>query len=138
MIEIDPPLSCVRQDIETYDTVVPIFIGDAIQLTPDYPGGIQFRFKDGDKDKIVRFDWISSAMFCDTSFWSYENYPYITDLKGITGLYEVKGSSYLFRIQALGKAEPMYLSYHDHHHYIYFDSKFNWHITARGLEFSDA
>jgi hypothetical protein len=136
MIEINPGLSCVRQDIETYDTVVPIFIGDAIQLTPDFPGDIQFRFKDGDKDKIVLFDWVSSAMFCDKSLWSYENYPYITDLDGKTGLYEVLGSSYLLRVQGLGQNEPMH--YSDHHHYIYFDSKFNWHITARGLEFSDA
>jgi hypothetical protein len=136
MIEINPGLSCVRQDIETYDTVVPIFIGDAIQLTPDFPGDIQFRFKDGDKDKIVLFDWVSSAMFCDKSLWSYENYPYIADLDYENGLYEVKNSSYLLRVQKLGFSEIAYFA--DHHHYIYFDSKFNWHITARGLEFSDA
>jgi hypothetical protein len=128
--------SYVRQDLETYHSIVPIFIGEATQLTPRFPGEILFQFKKGDKDKIVRFDWVSSVMYCDELLWTRDNYPYVFALKGEPGLYEIKGSSYLLRVQGLGQNEPMF--YEDHRHYIYLDPEFNWHITACGLEISDA
>jgi hypothetical protein len=134
MIKINPDFSCVRQDHEAYDSLEVIFKHQGVQLKPRFPGDIGFQFKEGDKNKILRFDSVSSTMYCDEILWSYENYPYIYDLDFKTGLYEVLGSSYLQRIQsvALGAAVR------DHHHYIYFDREFNWHITARGLEISDA
>ncbi|MDO5658201.1 MAG: hypothetical protein Q4G36_07765 [Paracoccus sp. (in: a-proteobacteria)] len=118
-------VSIVKQDFESYSSLKLLFKGVARQLPPQFVGDLRLLFPEDDNAAIV-FDWVSSVMYCDEMLWSQESYPYFKDVAGTNGLFRVEGSSYLKRIE-LFLSEP-------HHHYIYFDREFNWHITARGIE----
>lgn len=123
-------ISFVRQDVETYTSLKRLFVGVAKQLTPEFVGDIKLKFPACDlhDECAIRFDWVSSVLYCDEMLWSLDSYPYFKDIdrkSRVSGLLCVEGSSYLARI------EPFFPN---HHHYIYFDREFNWHITARGIE----
>lgn len=119
--------SIVRQGNETYKGLTLLYAGVATQIAPEFVGDIKFRFpkSQASKRRIMRFDWVSSVLYCDELLWSKDSYPYFSDVNQTNGVYRVEGSSYLKRIENY---------FPDHLHYIYFDADFNWHITARGVE----
>ncbi|MDO5658163.1 MAG: hypothetical protein Q4G36_07550 [Paracoccus sp. (in: a-proteobacteria)] len=117
-------VSYIKQDFESYSSLQLLFRGVARQLLPSFVGDLRLLFPE-DNDTEIVFDWVSSVMYCDEMLWSQESYPYFKDVNRTNGLFLVKDSSYLKRIEFL---------FPDHHHYIYFDREFNWHITARGVE----
>jgi len=123
--------SYVKQDIENYTSIELLYKGIAKQLEPKFTGDIRFEFNCETGCEIISFDWVSSAMYCDEMLWNRINYPYFKDVNKTNGLYKVNKSSYLKRIQCCGYVEP--IIFLDHHHFIYFDQEFNWHITARGI-----
>ena len=118
-------ISFVRQDYEEYTSLKLLYKGIAKQLLPEFTGDIRFLFSEGEQEKKISFDWVSSVMYCDELLYSNSSYPYFKDVNRTNGVFLVEGSSYLKRIAN---------HFPDHHHYIYFDREFNWHITARGIE----
>ncbi len=125
-------ISYVRQDYESYSSLKLLYEGAARQLEPQFVGDIRLRFASEFQNKIIRFDWVSSVLYCDELLWSQASYPYFKDVDRTNGLFQVIGSSYLKRVQTMGANEPAVFL--DHNHFIYFDAEFNWHITARGIE----
>lgn len=117
----------VGQGRESFSGVKLLYKGIAKQLEPEFVGDIRFLFSgaDGEKDFGIRFNWVSSVLYCDEMLWSAASYPYFKETGGTSGLFEVEGSSYLRRITDF---------FPNHRHYIYFDMNFNWHITALNIE----
>ncbi len=126
MIDTAKPF-LVGQGSETFSFLKLLYSGVAKQLEPEFVGDLRFLFNgsEGASDVRLRFNWVSSVLYCDEMLWSVETYPYFKDVGGTSGLFEVEGSSYLKRI------EPFFP---DHRHFIYFDMDFNWHITASNIE----
>lgn len=117
----------IGQGRESFSSVKLLYKGLAKQLKPEFVGDVRFMFNSSDDNKNVRirFNWVSSVLYCDEILWSPSSYPYFHAVGGTSGLFKVEGSSYLQRIEAY---------FPDHKHYIYFDKDFNWHITASSIE----
>jgi hypothetical protein len=123
--------SILRQDVESFDSLVLVRLGKATQGASHFAGGINFIFEDSlGRDDFV-FDWISSVMYYDELLSTKMNFPYCSAANWASGLYECLGSSYLKRIASDDFSSGQTFS--GHRHFIYWDSDFNWNITCGGL-----
>jgi hypothetical protein len=120
--------SVIRQDEEFFLDLVSIRIGAASLMASKPPGSLCFVFDDEKGKDRIELNWISSVVYLDEILCSQKNYPYFKFARGLGGLYECLGSSYVQRLQ-----DETYLSgqtFSKHRHFVYWDSSFNWNITA--------
>ena len=123
----------VQQATECFDTLLCIEVGTARQLSSFPPGMLNFEFDcDGGFNRYT-FDWISSVLYVDELLCDQLNFPYAYTGEHRPGLYECIGSSYLKRIQNDRVVSGRTFS--DHHHFIYWDEEFSWHITCKGITY---
>jgi hypothetical protein len=123
--------SIIRQDVEQFDSLVPVRLGNASQGATQIAGVVNFVFEDSFGHDSFVFEWISSVMYCDELLSTKSNFPYFRAAEGAPGLYECLGSSYLKRIANDNFSSGQ--TFFSHRHFVYWDATFNWNITCGGL-----
>jgi len=86
--------SVIRQDTESFGSMLAIRIGVATLAASKPPGLLRFTFEDDLGSDTVEFLWISSVLYCDELLWNSDNYPYFSHVRGLGGVYECLDSPY--------------------------------------------